>query len=90
MPHRIFGVVRDRLGIDAAGGVDGAHIRQQRPEFVERAEIGRCSSQDIDEGLLGILRPVEGAKQNRALDFGFNGIATGTPTRKQILKLSQS
>jgi hypothetical protein len=90
MPHRIFGVVRDRLGIDAAGGVDGAHIRQQRPEFVERAEIGRGSPQDIDEGLLGILRAVEGAEQNRALDFGFNGLGAAALARKQSLELSQS
>ena len=25
MPHRVVGMVKDRLGIDAAGGVDGAH-----------------------------------------------------------------
>ena len=38
--HRIVGMVKDRLRIDPAGGVDRSHIRQQRPEFVEGAEMG--------------------------------------------------
>ena len=42
MRHRICRMVQDRLRIDAAGGVDRAHIGQQRPEFVERAEMGRA------------------------------------------------
>ena len=54
-------MVKDRLRIDPAGGVDGPHIRQQGPEFVEGAEMGRRSAQDVDEGLLGILPPVKGA-----------------------------
>ncbi len=82
-------MVQDRFRIDAAGGVDRAHIRQQRPEFVERAEIGRRPSQDIDEGLLGVLSPVERAKQHRALDLGIAGIDLDAATRDQILKLSQ-
>ena len=39
--HRIFGMMQDRLGIDPAGGVDRAHLGQQRPELVQRAEILR-------------------------------------------------
>ena len=75
MPHGILGMMKDRFRIDAAGGVDGAHIRQQCPEFVERAEIGRGPAQDIDEGGLGVLSPVEGAEQNCALDLGIAGVA---------------
>jgi len=89
MRHRILRVVDNRLGIDPAGGVDSAHIRQQGAEFVEGAEIrGRCS-QDIDEGLLGILPPIEGPKQNRALDLGFEDLALDAMTREEILKLYQ-
>ena len=54
-------MVKDRLRIDPAGGVDGPHIRQQGPEFVEGAEMGGRSAQDVDEGLLGIQPPVKGA-----------------------------
>ena len=32
--------------------------------------MGRRPAQDVDEGLLGVLPPVERAKQHRALDFG--------------------
>ena len=75
-PIGLSGWWSDRLRIDPAGGVDRAHLRQQRPEFVERAEIGRRLAQDIDEGVLGVLPPVEGAEQHRALDFGFDGIVS--------------
>jgi len=58
-------------------------------EFVQRAEMGRRPAQDIDEGLLGVLPPVEGAEQNRALDFGFDGLAPAALMRQHILKLAQ-
>ncbi len=74
------------LRINAAGGVDRAHVRQQGAEFVQRAEILRRLAQDIDEGLLGFLPPVEGAEQNRALDFAVDGVAVAM--REQIFKLS--
>ena len=79
----------DRFRIDAAGGIDRAHVRQQRPEFVERAEIRRRPPQDIDEGLLGVLSPVERAEQDRALDLGIDGAALNGVTRQFVLKLSQ-
>ena len=90
MPDRILRDGEDRLRIDAAGGVDGAHIRQQRCEFVERAEICRHSPQHIDEGLLGLLAPVERAEQHRALDFSIDGVALAGVTREQFVQLSQS
>ncbi len=89
MRNRIFGMVGDRLRIDA-GGVDRAHVRQQGAEFVQRAEMLRRLSQDIDEGLLGVLLPVEGAEQNRALDRAVDDVALAAPTREQVLDLSQS
>ena len=87
--HRVSGVVQDRLGIDAAGGIDRAHMRQQRPEFVQRAEILGRPAQDIDEGELRLLSPIEGAKQYGALDFGCDGIARGRRHRQQIIELPQ-
>ena len=90
MPDRVLGMMGDRLRIDAAGGLDRAHVRQQRPEFVERGKIRRCSPQDIDEGLLGVLLPVERAEQNRAFDLGVDGAALDGGTRQQIVQLSQS
>ncbi len=90
MPHRMGGVVCNRLRIDAAGGVDRPHIRQQRAEFIESAEMrGRCS-QDFDEGLLGFLPSIKGAEQNRALDFGLDGIAAAGLARQQIFDLPQA
>ncbi len=88
MRHRIVGMVKDRLRIDTAGGVDGPHIRQQGPEFVEGAEMGRRSAQDVDEGLLGVLPPVEGPEEHRALDFVPDRIGRDRLARQQILKLS--
>ena len=82
-------MVGDRLRIDAAGGVDRAHVREQRSEFVERGEIRRRPPQDIDEGLLGVLLPVERAEQNRALDLGIDGVAVGGVTRQQLVELPQ-
>ena len=46
-------------------------------------------SQDIDEGQLGILSPVEGAEQNGALDFDIDGIAPHRLMRELIVKLPQ-
>ena len=80
----------DRLCVDAAGGANSAHIRQQRPEFIQCAEIFRRPPQDIDEGLLGILSPVERTEQNRTLDFGVNGIGPDGTLRQQFLELPQS
>ena len=68
--HRVFRMVQDRFGIDAAGGVDGALAGEQRAEFVERAEIGRVPAQDIDEGGLRVCLAIESAEQRRPLDFG--------------------
>ena len=76
MPHRVVGVMQDRLRIDPAGGVDRAHLGQERAEFVQRAEMRRRAPQDIDEGLLGVLPPVQRAEQHRALDLGVDGIAS--------------
>ncbi len=88
--HRVVRMVEDRLGIDAAGGVDGALARQQRSEFVERAEIRGPPAQDLDEGQLRILRPVQRAEQGRALDLGLDRFVPTARTRQQILKLAQS
>ena len=87
MPHRIFGMMDDRLRIDAAGGVDRAHVREQRSEFVERGKIRRRPPQDIDEGLLGVLLPVERAEQNRALDLGIDAGAVCGATPELVFEL---
>ena len=89
MSDRILRVMGDRFRIDAAGGVDRAHIRQQRSEFVERGKIGRRPPQDVDEGLLGVLLPVECAEQDRALDLGIDGVRPGGVTRQLVLELLQ-
>ena len=89
MPDRIFGVMGDRLRIDAAGGLDRAHVRQQRSEFVERGKIRRRPPQDIDEGLLRVLVPVECAEQNRALDLGVDRGSPGGVTRQFVVELPQ-
>jgi hypothetical protein len=89
MAHRIIGMVGDRFRIDPAGGIDGAHTGQQRSEFVERAEMRRRPAQDIDEGLLGFLPPVERAEQHRALDFGIDGVAVAAPMHQQLVELPQ-
>jgi hypothetical protein len=69
MRHRIIGMMQDRLGIDAAGGIDRALRREQRAKFVERAEMGRVPAQNIDERRLRVLAAIERAEQRRALDF---------------------
>jgi hypothetical protein len=56
--------------------------------------MGGRSAQDVDEGLLGVLPPVKGAQENRALDFGADRIGTdrivsGRSVRQQILKLTE-
>ncbi len=79
MSDRILRVMGDRFRIDAAGGVDRARIRQQRSEFVERGKIGRRPPQDVDEGLLGVLLPVQCTQQDCALDLG---IDRGSPRRR--------
>jgi len=61
-PHRVVGMVQDGLGIDAAGGVDRALGGEKRSELVERAEIGRAPLQNIDEGELRLLPPVQCSK----------------------------
>jgi hypothetical protein len=55
-------MVQDGLGIDAAGGVDRALGGEKRSELVERAEIGRAPLQNIDEGELRLLPPVQCSK----------------------------
>ena len=62
-------------------------VVEQRSEFVERAEIGRLPAQDVDEGLLGVLLPVERAEQNRALDLGIDGVSPGGMTRRSVVQL---
>jgi hypothetical protein len=52
--------------------------------------MGWRPAQDIDEGLLGVLPPVESAEQNRALDLGIDGIIAGAPMRQQVFQLRQS
>ena len=86
--HRIVRMVKDRLRIDAAGSVNGSHIRQQGPEFVEGAEMGRRSAQNVDEGPLGVLPPVESAQENRAFDFGADRVGLHRLARQHILELS--
>ena len=83
-------MVQDRLGIDPAGGIDRAHLGQQRSELVQRAEILRRPVQDADKGLLRFLPPVQRAQQYRALDFGRHRhrLAAGA-TRQQIVELTQ-
>ena len=89
MAHRIIGVMGDRFRVDPAGGIDGAHIGQQRSEFVERAEMRRQPAQDIDEGLLRLLPPVERAEQRRAFDLGIDGLVVATPMHQQFIELPQ-
>jgi hypothetical protein len=89
VPDRIVGMMGDRLRIDAAGRIDRAHVRQQRPEFVERGKIRRRPPQDIDKGLPGVLFPVERAEQDSALDLGLDGAALDGVTRQFVLKLPQ-
>jgi len=89
MPHRVVGVVENRFGIDAAGGVDGALTCQQRAEFVERAEIRRPPVQDIDKGLLGVPPPVQRAEQSRALDLGCDCLGPAARRCEQDFELTQ-
>ena len=49
----------------------------------------RRSSQDVDEGLLRVLPPVEGPQQNSPLDFEADRIGPDRLTRQQILKLTE-
>jgi hypothetical protein len=58
----------DRLGIDAAGGFDQAHLGEQGGEFIQRAEMRRVLLQDGDEGELRVLTPVERREQDGAFD----------------------
>jgi hypothetical protein len=88
--HRICRVVKDRLGIDAAGGVDRADLREQGPELVQRAEMRGRPAQDVDESLLGFPAPVEDAKQRRAFDFEFDAIAAARLPREQSFELGHS
>ena len=41
MRHRICRMVQDRLGINAAGGIDRARLGEQGSELVQRAEMRR-------------------------------------------------
>jgi len=82
-------MVRDSLRIDAAGGIDRAHIRQQGPEFVQRTEVRRRPPQNIDKGLLGVFPPIEGAEQDRALDLALDHTVACGVTGELLLKLSQ-
>ena len=65
--QRIVRVMLDRLCIDAAGGIDCAHPGEQRAEFVQGAEMRGRAPQDRDEGVLGILMPVQRRQQHRSL-----------------------
>ena len=56
---------------------------------VERGKIRRRPPQDIDEGLLGVLVPVERAEQNRALDLGVDAGAVYDVTRQSVVELLQ-
>ncbi len=51
--------------------------------------MGRRSAQDIDEGLLGFLPPIQRAEQNRALDFGLDGVIPDGLARQKLLELPQ-
>ncbi len=90
MPHRVAGMIEDRFGIDAAGGVDRALACEQRSEFVERAEIGRPAAQYVDKGELGVVPAVQRAEQGRTLDFGCDGLIAVALAREQIVELVQS
>jgi hypothetical protein len=90
MSDRMIGMVMDGFRINAAGGVDSAHVRQQVSEPVECVEVRRRPSQDRDEGLLCFLPSVEGAEQHRALDFTLDGAGTGGVARDKVIELSQS
>ena len=89
MRHRIFRMVQDRLGIDAAGGVDGALGGEPRTEFVERAEMGRMPAQDVDEGCLRLQLAIERAEQRRTLDFGRKMRAPVERQRQLRVELAQ-
>ena len=89
MPDWIVGVMGDRFRIDAAGGLDRAHVRQQRSELIERGKIRRRPPQDFDEGVLGVLLPVERTQQDRALDLGVDRGSPGGVTRQFVLELPQ-
>lgn len=44
-------------------------------------------AQDVDEGLLSILSPVEGAQESRTLDFGTDDVGLAWLARQHRLKL---
>ena len=90
MSDRVIGVVEDRFRIDATGGIDRTLACKQRSELVERAEIGRHPAQDIDEGRLGVLAPVQRPEQGRAFDLGCDGLVGAARTHEQIVELTQS
>ncbi len=89
MRHRIAGMVQDRFRIDPAGGVDRAHLGQQRPEFVQRAEIGRRLPQDRDKGVLRVLASIERSEQYSSFDFEMDGVASCALMCEQVVELSQ-
>ena len=69
MPHRVVGMVQDRLCVNAAGGIDCTLACKKRPEFVQRAEIGGPATQDVDEGKLRVVPAVQCGQQYRALNL---------------------
>ena len=87
--HRISGMMQDRLGIDPAGGLDRAHLGQQRPEFVQCAEIFRGSPQDFDESPLRFSSTIQRSQQYGALNFGPDRISRSRLARQQIDELTQ-
>ena len=68
MPDRILRMMQDRLRVNAAGGVDRAHLGEQGAEFVQGTEMGRPILQDGDEGEFRFVAPVERRKQDGALN----------------------
>ena len=66
--HRILRMMQDRLRVNAAGGVDRAHLGEQGAEFVQGAKMSGPPLQDGDEGEFCFVAPVERRKQDGALN----------------------
>jgi hypothetical protein len=64
-------------------------LGQQRPEFVQRAEIFRSSPQDFDENLLRFRPTIQRSQQYGALDFAPDRISPCGLTRQQIVELTE-
>jgi hypothetical protein len=87
--HRMVGVMEDRFRIDPAGSIDGAHGGEMRSKFVERAEIGWCPLQNVNERQLRLVPTVERTEQRGAFDFGRDGRLRARRVSDYFIKRAQ-